>query len=265
MTWAMVGAAAISVVGGLAGGKSAKKLQKEALELQRQELAFNQQRYNDYQNKYGGLADLVISQAKEGVQADLGRVTGEANADTATAFNNAKQALDNQNQRMGINPNSGRAESNNRQFALNQAVATAGNVTNARNKERQFANQATWDRRYGVYQQGNSLITGAANNVSNSMSNMSSTTANNASAQAQSANNAIANGASLATQGLLNPNAMNQLKGIFGNSTTNTPLSNIESATKGLKVGGTQVSNGVIYDNIASVKPQQANSDSFLG
>lgn len=259
MTWAMVGAAAISTMGGIFGGKSAKKLQKEALELERQNLAFNKKRYEDYQNKYGGLIDLVVGQAEKGVDADLGRVTSEASADTATAFANSKQALDNQNQRMGINPNSGRADSNNRQLALGQAVATAGNVTNARNTERKYASDTTWNRRAMVYQQGNSLITGAAGDVSNGMSNMANNTANNANSQSQAANSALSNGASLAIQGLLNnPN-------IFGKSKTNVPISNMESATKGMKVNGTQVGNGVIYDGISSVRPQQPNNGSFLG
>lgn len=258
MTWAMVGAAAISTIGGIVGGKSAKKLQKESLELQRQELAFNQQRYNDYQDQYGGLADLVVSEAEKGVQADLGRASTEANADTATAFANTRQALDNQNQRMGINPNSGRADSTNRQLSVNQAVATAGNVTNARNKERQFADDATWNRRFGVYQQGNSLITGAANAVNGSTSSMATNQSNAATAASQSSNAAIANGVSLATQGLLNYQAK---------KTNTVPVSGIESATKGLKVNGTQVGSGVIYDSIASVRPPQqaVNNGSFLG
>lgn len=260
MTWAMVGAAAISTVGGIFGGKSAKKLQKESLALQREELAFNKQRYGDYKNQYGGLADMVVKQAEEGVTADLGRVTSEAGADTATAFANSKQALDNQNQRLGINPNSGRAESNNRQLALNQAAATAGNVTNARNKERQYANQATWDRRYGVYQQGNSLISGAANAVNSSTGSMATNQSNAATAASQGSNAAIANGVSLATQGLLN--YQNQSK-----QPTTVPVSNIDSSMKGMKLAGTDVSSGVIYDNISSVRPPQqaVNNGSFLG
>ena len=258
MSWAMVGAAAITAIGSIAGGKSAKKLQKESLALQRDELNFSKQRYQDYQNQYGGLADLVVSEAEKGVQADLGRVTSEANADTATAFANAKQALDNQNQRLGINPNSGRAESSNRQLALNQATATAGNVTNARNKERQYAEDATWNRRYGVYQQGNSLITGAANNVSNGMSNMASNMSNSANTQAQAANAGLASAASLAMQGYLN---------YQNKKPTTVPVSNIDSATKGLKVNGTNVGSGVLYDNISSVRPPQqtVNNGSFLG
>lgn len=258
MSWAMVGAAAITAIGSIAGGKSAKKLQKESLALQRDELNFSKQRYQDYQNQYGGLADLVVSEAEKGVQADLGRVTSEANADTATAFANTKQALDNQNQRLGINPNSGRAESSNRQLATNQAIATAGNVTNARNKERQYAEDATWNRRYGVYQQGNSLITGAANNVSNGMSNMANNMSNSANTQAQAANAGLASAASLAMQGYLN---------YQNKKPTTVPVSNIDSATKGLKVNGTNVGSGVLYDNISSVRPPQqtVNNGSFLG
>lgn len=263
MSWVAVGVGAMSTIGGLFGSSSAKKAQKEANRIARDTLNFNKQRYNDYNQQYGGLIDMVVSEAEEGVDADLGRVTSEANADTATAFANARQALDNQNQRMGINPNSGRAESNERQFALNQAVATAGNVTNSRNKERQFADDATWNRRYGVYQQGNAMLNGAAASVENSMSNLSNSYANSAANQSNMANQAIAGGISSITQGLLaNPNA---IKSLWGGKTETVPLSTIDTATKGMKVAGTDVGSGVMYDNIASVRPKTTNNGSFLG
>lgn len=264
MSWVAVGVGAMSTIGGLFGSSGARKAQKEANRINRDTLNFNKQRYNDYNQQYGGLIDMVVSDAEKGVQADLGRVTSEANADTATAFTNARQALDNQNQRMGINPNSGRAESNERQFALNQAVATAGNVTNSRNKERQFADDATWNRRYGVYQQGNAMLNGAAASVENSMSNLSNSYANSAANQSNMANQAIAGGISSITQGLLaNPNAIKNLWG--GATTTTVPLSTIDTATKGMKVNGTEVGSGVMYDNIASVRPKTTNNGSFLG
>lgn len=263
MSWVAVGVGAVSTIGGIFGSRSAAKAQKEANKINRERLEFDKTRYNDYNEKYGGVIDLVVSGAEEGVQADLGRVSSEANADTATAFANAQQALDNQNQRLGINPNSGRAESTNRQLALNQAIATAGNVTNARNKERQFADDATWNRRFGVYQQGNSLISGAANNVSNSMNSLSDslqTTANN---QSNLANQAIAGGVSSITQGLLKDTSL--LKNLFGGTTTTQPVSTIDTATKGMKVAGTQVGSGVMYDNIASLQQPKANNGSFIG
>lgn len=263
MTWVAVGIGAVSAIGGLIGNNSAKKAQKEANRIARDTLNFNKQRYNDYNQQYGGLIDMVVSDAEKGVQADLGGVTSEANADTATAFGNAKQALDNQNQRLGINPNSGRAESSNRQLALNQAVATAGNVTNARNNERQFANDATWNRRYGVYQQGNAMLNGAAASVDNSMSNLSNSYANSAASQSNMANQAIAGGISSITQGLLGN--QDAIKNLWGGKTETVPLSTIDTATKGMKVNGTEVGSGVMYDNIASVRPKTTNNDSFLG
>lgn len=262
MSWVAVGVGAVSAIGGLFGSSSAKKAQKEANRIARDTLNFNKQRYEDYQNQYGGLIDMVISDAEKGVQADLGRVTSEAGADTATAFASAKQALDNQNQRMGINPNSGRAESSERQFSLNQAVATAGNVTNARNTERQAASDDTWNRRYGVYQQGNAMLNGAAASVDSSMSSLSNSYANSAANQSNMANQAIAGGISSITQGLLgNPGA---IKSLWGGATTTQPVSTIDTATKGMKVAGTDVGSGVMYDNIASVRPK-TNNGSFLG
>lgn len=265
MTWVAVGVGAVSAISGIIGSSSARKTQKEANKIARDTLAFNKQRYNDYNEQYGGLIDMVVDQAEEGVTADIGGVTATANADTASQFANAKQALDNQNQRLGINPNSGRADSSNRQLATSQAIATAGNVTNARNKEREYANDATWSRRFNVYQQGNSLLNGAANNVTSSANNLQSTLETSATNSSNAAGQAISGGLSTITQGLLgNQNVMNKLNGLFSGTTT-TGVSNIDSATKGLKVNGTAVGSGVLYDNISSVQQKNNQLGSFLG
>lgn len=253
----MVGVAGISAIGGLFGNKSAKKLQKQALALERDQLNFNKQRYQDYLNQYGAINDLVIADAEKGVEADLGRVTSEASADTATAYKNAQTALDNQNQRLGLNPNSGRAESSNRQLALSQAMATAGNVTNARNTERKNASDSTWNRRYSVYGNGLQLITGAANSVNNSTSSLASSLNQNATNQSNLSNSALGSAAQLAMQGFLNYQNANKVK------TTDVPISNIDATTKGLKVNGTTVSNGVIYDN-TNLNNGLNNQNSFL-
>ena len=252
----MVGAGAISAIGGLFGSSKAAKLQKQALNLQRDELNFNKQRYQDYLDKYGGIIDLVIGDAEKGVDPNLGQVTSEASADMATSFKNTQEAIDSKNQRLGINPNSGRADSLNRQLGISQAIATAGSVTNARNTARRVANDETWNRRLGVYQQGNSLINGAANTISTGMSNMASTLANNASQNQNMANQALAGGLGLATQGLLG--YLNK-----PNNTTSVAVDSIADSTKGLKVAGTQVSNGVLFDDTKGISPQTNNS--FLG
>ncbi len=257
MSWIAIGAAGLSTLGGIVSGNKANKLTKQALELQRQQFAFDQQRYQDYQNQYGGIIDLVVKEAEDGVDPNLGQVSSEASANTATAFKNAQNALNNQNQRLGINPNSGRADSSNRQLALSQAIATAGNVTNARNTERKNANEQTWNRRLAVYQQGNSLINGAANNVSNTGSSISNTLANSGNQQSTTANQALAGGLSLATQGLLSQYATNTPQ------TTTVPISNIEDSTKGLKVSGTNVSSGIIFDDTKGIS-SLLNNNSYL-
>lgn len=256
MTWVAVGVGVISAVGGIAGNRSARKTQKEALELERQKFEYAQKVREQYQQQYGGLIDLVVADAEKGVNPDLGRVTADASADTATSFKNAQTALDNQQQRMGINPNSGRAESSNRQLALNQAVATAGNVTNARNTERKNASDQTWNRRFGVYQVGTNLLSGAQTAVTNSMSSLANTLSSNASQQSQSSNQALAGGLSSITQGVLGQ--LNQ----SSPKTTVIPVSDIGDATQGLKVNGTNVSSGVLFDDTKGLTP--AMSGSFL-
>lgn len=257
----MVGAAAVTVIGGIFGSNKAAKTQAQAIRLQRDQLNFNKKRYEDYQNQYGSINDLVVNDAIKGVSADLGRASGEANADTATAFQNAQTALDNQNQRMGINPNSGRAEASNRKLALGQAVATAGNVTNARNTERKNASDQTWNRRYSVYGSGLNLVTNAANSMNNSSNNLSNTLSNQAARQQDAANEALGLGASLgiqALQGYKDNNNANK-------STITIPTDQIESSTKGLKLFGTDVSSGILQDNISSVQPPNNINNSFLG
>lgn len=259
MTWAAVGVGVISLVGGLASNRSARKTQKEALQLDREKFEYAQKVREQYQKQYGGLIDLVVADAEKGVNPDLGRVTADASADTATAFKNSQTALDNQQQRMGINPNSGRAESSNRQLALNQAVATAGNMTNARNTERKNASDQTWNRRFGVYQVGTSLLSGAQSAVSNSMGSLANSLSNSANQQSQASNQALAGGLSAITQGVLTQ--LNQPS----TNTTTVNVSDIGDATQGLKVNGTNVSNGVLYDDTKNMTPAMAMSGSFLG
>ncbi|MDC4360933.1 hypothetical protein NQ651_17230 [Acinetobacter baumannii] len=254
MSWVAFGVGVISMVGGMAGNKSARKTQKEALQLEREKFQYAQKIREEYQNQYGGLIDLVVADAEKGVNPDLGRVTSDASADTATSFKNAQTALENQQQRMGINPNSGRAESSNRQLALNQAVATAGNVTNARNTERKNASDQTWNRRFGVYQVGTNLLSGAQTAVTNSMGSLANTLNSNASQQAQTSNQAIVGGLSSITQGVLGQ--LNQ----SSPKTTTVPVSDIGNATQGLKVNGTNVSSGVLYDDTKGLTPAMAGS-----
>lgn len=177
----------LSLAGGLASSKSSKKAQKEANAIARETLNFNKQRYNDYKTMYGGLEQQLVNDASKGVVADLGGVTARAIGDTATQFKNQEAAQLRAQQRLGINPNSGRAQSNARQLAVAQALGTAGNVTANREAERRNAEQQTWDRRAHVNNLGINQMNMAANGVDNANNQLMNNYNNTAAQKAQQA------------------------------------------------------------------------------
>lgn len=176
-----------SLLAGLAGSRSSKKAQKEANAIARDTLNFNKQRYDDYKKMYGGLEQQLVNDANKGVVADLGGVTSRAIGDVATQFSNQEEAQRRQQQRLGINPNSGRAESMSRQMGLSKALATAGNVTANREAERRNAEQQTWNRRSYVNNLGINQMNMAANGVTAANNQLMNNYNNTAAQKAQQA------------------------------------------------------------------------------
>ena len=187
MTYAAVAVGGMSLLGGLSSSKSSKKAQKEANAIARETLNFNKQRYNDYKTMYGGLEQQLVNDANKGVIADLGGVTARAIGDTATQFKNQQAAQLRAQQRMGINPNSGRAESMARQSGIAQALGTAGNITTNREAERRNAEQQTWDRRAHVNNLGINQMNMAAQGVDNANTQLMNNYNNTAAQKAQQA------------------------------------------------------------------------------
>lgn len=170
--------AGMSLLGGITGSRGSKKEAKRARELQEAMFAFQQKRYNDFKQKYGGIEDALVADANKGVTADLAGVTNRAAADVATQFGNAEDARLRNMQRMGINPNSGRADALAARNAVAQSLASAGNITTGREAERRNAEQQTYDRRkfalnFGAGQMSDAMagMTNATNNMTNIHSN----------------------------------------------------------------------------------------------
>lgn len=179
--------AGASLIGGIAGSRSSKKLAKEQLALQREMFKFQRQRYLDYKEKYGGLEDQMVADAKKGVIADLEGVTNRASTDVATQFANAEDARLRNMQRMGINPNSGRADAMAARNSVAQSLAAAGNITTGREAERRNADNQTWARRSAVTDLGVRQMNGAAQDMNSAQDRIASTygnMANNAASQA---------------------------------------------------------------------------------
>ena len=167
--------AGASLISGIAGSRSSKKLAKEQLRLQREMFRFQKQRYDDYKAKYGGLEDQMIADAKKGVIADLEGVTNRASTDVATQFANAEDARLRNMQRMGINPNSGRADAMAARNSIAQSLAAAGNITFGREAERRNADNQTWARRSDVTNLGVRQMNGAADAMSSAQGRIADT------------------------------------------------------------------------------------------
>lgn len=226
MAWAAVAVGGLSLAGGIMGGRSAKKSQKQAIALQQQTLAFNKQRYADAQNLYGDTIRKMVDGAEAGVKADLQGVSDRAAGDIAAATAGAQEAAMRTQQRMGINPNSGRADSMLRQTNLAAALAKAGSVTNARENERRTAEQQTWNRRRDVSGLGISQMNSTAGDVNNATSSLAGTYSNIAQQQQQQANALISGGGQLlggALGGLKLPSSQGSA------ASTGTPATNLPS------------------------------------
>ena len=189
MTWSAAGVAigGASLVSGIMGSRSAKKLQKQQLALQQKALQFNIDRYNQAKDLYGGVIEQTVKDAQKGVTADLGGVTSRAVGDINQQFDNAQQTLQRNQTRMGINPNSGRAESAARGLNFQKALGTAGAVTTGRENERRYAETQTRALRQNAASLGVNQMNGTAAGVDNATQSMASAYGNMATQQAQQA------------------------------------------------------------------------------
>lgn len=187
MAYASVGIGAANLIGGIVSSKSSKKLQKEALALQREQLAFAKQRYTDNQELYGGVKKQAVADAMTGVKADLGGVTSRATGDVASAFANADAERIRNQQRLGIAPDSGRADAMANSNAIQKALAMAGNVTTQRETERKRADDLTRSGRQWAANLGVAELNNSASGVASAAQNMASTYGNAADQQAQAA------------------------------------------------------------------------------
>ena len=167
--------AGASLISGIAGSRSSKKLAKEQLRLQREMFDFQKQRYDEHKARYGGLEDQMVADAKKGVIADLAGVTNRASTDVATQFANAEDERLRNMQRMGINPNSGRADAIASRNAIAKSLAAAGNITAGREAERRNADNQTWARRSAVTNLGVQQMNEAANGMESAQGRMADT------------------------------------------------------------------------------------------
>lgn len=191
--------AVIGGIGGLASGNAQDKAQKasdkassQSLALQQQQLASAKKREDDYDKNYKPIEDQFLASVKKGVDPNLEQVTSDVIGDVNSQFIGSEAARLRQMGRLGVNPNSGRADAMGRQLSLSRGLALAGGINNARRTEANRAEDLTYARQNDAVQIGTNKLNSAQSSVNSAASSLSQTYADKAN-QYQAEGNAAAN------------------------------------------------------------------------
>jgi len=196
--------AVIGGVGGLLSGKEQDKQQKAAdaannqsLALQQQQLDEAKKRREDYETNYKPIEDQFLASVKKGVQPDYEQITNDVIGDVNTQFEGSEAARLRQIQRMGVNPNSGRADALGRQLSLSRGLALAGGINKARRTESNRAEELTYARQNDAVQVGVNKLNNAQSSINSAATSLSQTYVNQATQAQANANSAASSWADL--------------------------------------------------------------------
>ena len=195
---------ALGIAGGLLGLSQQKKEQKSAdkynnasIDIQRQQLLEAQKRREDYDKNYKPIEDQFLASVKKGVDPNLEQVTSDVIGDVNTKFAGEESARLRQMGRLGVNPNSGRADAMGRQLSLSRGLALAGGINNARRTETNRAEDLTYARQNDAVQVGVNKLNGAQTSVNSAATALSKTYADRANQAQTNANDTMGTWADL--------------------------------------------------------------------
>lgn len=189
--------AVIGGLGGFLGGKEQKKGQKAAdaannqsLALQQQQLDEAKKRREDYETSYKPIEDQLLASVRKGINPNYEQITNDVIGDVNTQFAGEETARLRQMQRMGVNPNSGRADAMGRNLSLSRALALSGGINSARRQEKNRADDLNYARQNDAVQVGVNKLNGAQTNINSAATALSQTYADRAKQSQNNANDA---------------------------------------------------------------------------
>lgn len=189
--------AVIGGVGGLLSDKEQKKAQSKAdgysdssLALQQQELQMAKDRVKDYDKAYKPIEDIYLKSVEEGVKPDYQTVTNNAIGDVNSQFEGEEAARLRQMQRLGVNPNSGRADALGRNLSLTRGLALAGMINKTRQQESNRAEDLTFARQQDALTLGVNKLNKAQASSSSAATALSKTYTDRATQEQANANSA---------------------------------------------------------------------------
>lgn len=213
--------AGVGLLGGLSSSKSAKKSAQAAEKLQREQLEFEQKRYNDALTQYKPVEDKLIAKAMETINPDYAGVTDRAISTVNSQFAGGEEARLRAMQRTGVNPNSGRADALSRQLSIGRSLSLAGNINSATLQEKQRADNVGYERLYNVNSLGANKLNGASNGLASAQTAMIQTQQNNATNSANAASGLFSGAGQLAGNWYAQPGNAQKVAG-WGSQAANT-------------------------------------------
>ena len=168
----------LGLLSGRKKDKQAQQASDQSIGIQRDQLAFDQKRYEEAQKQYKPIEDSLLAMAMKSQNPDIEGVTTKVIGDVNSQFAGAEAARLRQMQRMGVNPNSGRADSLGRQLSLTRALALAGGINSSRQKEIERADNTNWERLYNTNTLGANKMNGVTNSLASSKDALSRTYGN---------------------------------------------------------------------------------------
>lgn len=180
-----IGGIITGVLSGNKNAKNAKKASDQSFQIQKEQLDFAKDRFDQADATYSPVEKLLVSMAMDSNKPRYDEVTSNAIGDINTQFAGAEGARIRNMQRMGVNPNSGRADAMGRDLSLSRALALVGGINGARTQERNRVDNTGWERLYNTMTLGSNKMNGTQNNLTSAQNNMADTRAQQAAAYSQ--------------------------------------------------------------------------------
>jgi len=135
-----------------------------------------QEQWDMYKQTYAPLEKEFVDKSRQGITPDIDGVTGRASADVVQSFDKTRESTNRTMGRYGINPNSGRFTSSNRDLDIAQAGNEAGAVNRARTNEINRADDVGYSRIQSAVNAGKGIpssVNSQLGNVSRQRGNQS--------------------------------------------------------------------------------------------
>lgn len=196
--WASVGLGALNLGMGLMSSNDAEEELERLRKTMEKRLDFAKERFNHYVDTYGAVEQQMVTDAMQGVNADLDQVTRQARADVAGSYDRQEDEQERELQSYGLDPSSGRFQSSDRQMSMEQAADEAMAVNTARREESTRAENETRRMRESIGKFGAGLMMEGANSVQQAQQGVAQVHGQKADMYADMANNMFSNASSLA-------------------------------------------------------------------